>query len=281
MPLFLKRRPYSYNHTLNIPYFEEGLQFDSAFENANLKKAIRVSSTEYKLILEQDYNTKGHTHWFYFKTKSSLKPGTEVKFSILNHSRNTALYNKGLKPCTLNMNDSHHIWQFNTFNVKFFQNSIQKMDIDNIESEQKHYYTLEFNYKFSKGNEEVYFAQSYPYTYLDLINYLEKIRSDERLSKYVQVNLFCKSLASNLCPVITITDNVGSFYDKDVTFSYLKRSKNTKKIILQKAEKTRKQFYFKTKNSYSINKKLRRECHEDEIKNYIEEAYRKAHPLDS
>jgi hypothetical protein len=43
------------------------LIFDSRFENANLRRAIKVNNVEYNLWLENDVNTKGHTQWFYFK----------------------------------------------------------------------------------------------------------------------------------------------------------------------------------------------------------------------
>ena len=43
------------------------LVFDSKFESGNLRRAIKVSNVEYNLLMENDFNTKGHTQWFYFK----------------------------------------------------------------------------------------------------------------------------------------------------------------------------------------------------------------------
>ena len=61
-----------------IPFYksvdqsEESLQFDSVFESGNLAIAIKVSETEYNLLLQNDINTNGHTQWFYFKVKSNF-----------------------------------------------------------------------------------------------------------------------------------------------------------------------------------------------------------------
>ena len=37
------------------------LQFDSVFESGNLAIAIKASTTEYNLLLQNDINTNGHT----------------------------------------------------------------------------------------------------------------------------------------------------------------------------------------------------------------------------
>ena len=44
-------------------------------ECGNLRRAIKLSSTEYNLVLEPDVNTKGHMHWFYFKIITNLPKG--------------------------------------------------------------------------------------------------------------------------------------------------------------------------------------------------------------
>jgi hypothetical protein len=75
------------------------VRFESRFENGNLKKAIQVSPTEYNLILNYDYNTSGHTQWFYFKVLSKLAAGTKVRLNILNLMKPDSLYNYGMKPC--------------------------------------------------------------------------------------------------------------------------------------------------------------------------------------
>ena len=98
MPSFLPTKSYPPDYTLVVPCFTEGIEFYSKFENANLRLAIRVSRAEYELLLSEDYNTKGHFHWFYFKTKARLPSGTAVHFKILNMVKPTSLYSAGFKP---------------------------------------------------------------------------------------------------------------------------------------------------------------------------------------
>ena len=96
-----KRRYDNPNHrfTLTIPPEDEMLvRFESRFEGANLHKAIKVSESEYNLVLCFDYNTKGHTQWFYFKMMSKLPAGTSIKLSIMNLMKPDSLYNYGMQP---------------------------------------------------------------------------------------------------------------------------------------------------------------------------------------
>lgn len=46
------------------------LYFESRFESGNLRRAIQVYEFEYDLILKPDYNTRGHTQWFYFQVSN-------------------------------------------------------------------------------------------------------------------------------------------------------------------------------------------------------------------
>ena len=40
---------------------DNSLHFDSVFESGNLALAMKVSDTEYNLLLQNDINTNGHT----------------------------------------------------------------------------------------------------------------------------------------------------------------------------------------------------------------------------
>lgn len=46
------------------------LYFESWFESGNLRRAIQVYEFEYDLILKPDYNTWGHTQWYYFRVQN-------------------------------------------------------------------------------------------------------------------------------------------------------------------------------------------------------------------
>ena len=55
---------------------------------------------EYNLLLKVDTNTRGHTHWFYFKVLN-WRPETIVKFNILNFARElSSFYGRGMNIMT-------------------------------------------------------------------------------------------------------------------------------------------------------------------------------------
>ena len=94
-------------HKLSLPSEDMKVRFESRFENGNLSKAIKISETEYNLILSYDYNTSGHTQWYYFKMMTQLPAGliillnnlaTKIKLNILNLMKANSLYNEGMKP---------------------------------------------------------------------------------------------------------------------------------------------------------------------------------------
>ena len=60
---------------------------------------MKVGPFEYNLLLSNDFNTKGHTQWFYFKVVSKLPRGQVIKFNIVNLTKPTSLYSYGMKPC--------------------------------------------------------------------------------------------------------------------------------------------------------------------------------------
>jgi cytosolic carboxypeptidase protein 2/3 len=117
-----------YKFFLRLPDENEmKVRFESRFENGNLKKAIKVSDTEYNLLLNFDYNTRGHTQWFYFKVMTKLPAGTTLQFRILNLMKPDSLYNCGMKPWVLS--ESHRSatgeeWHRDGDNVSYKVNDI-------------------------------------------------------------------------------------------------------------------------------------------------------------
>lgn len=72
------------------------LRFDSIFECGNLDSAYLVAQNKYTLLLKVDTNTRGGSHWFYFKVMN-WRPGQTVEFKILNLVRNLqGFYSKGM-----------------------------------------------------------------------------------------------------------------------------------------------------------------------------------------
>lgn len=50
---------------------DKTLIFESRFESGNLLAAMKISDTEYDLILQNDINTNGHTQWFFFRMSNT------------------------------------------------------------------------------------------------------------------------------------------------------------------------------------------------------------------
>ena len=73
------------------------LVFESRFECGNLRRVIQKSEYEYNLILATDYNTNGHTQWYYFSVSNTRK-NAEYRFNIINLLKPDSLYNVGMKP---------------------------------------------------------------------------------------------------------------------------------------------------------------------------------------
>jgi hypothetical protein len=68
-------------YTLVIP--PDSLRFDSRFESGNLSKAIRLSDSEYNLVLDYDTETQSYTQWYHFSVKGATQ-GKRVRFNIVN-----------------------------------------------------------------------------------------------------------------------------------------------------------------------------------------------------
>ena len=221
---------YELGYTMNLPAFEEGVDFFSRFENGNLKKAIRISKCEYELYLSEDYNTKGHYHWFYFKTISNLPKHTSVLFRIVNMMKPSSLYSVGFKPFAYSLKKDCG-WALAGGSVSYYP-------ITQTNNEDKHpkrkFYCLEWKYVYEYDNDEVYFAQLVPYTYSDLLRYLKEIKNQKDI---LRLDGLCKTIARNVCPMLTITENIESYLPFHFEQEMATKSKNAKRIIQDHVEK--------------------------------------------
>lgn len=71
---------------------DETLQFESRFESGNLRRAVKVSDTEYDLFLKNDYGTTGYTQWYFFQVKNTRKDRV-YRFNIVNMMKPDSTYN--------------------------------------------------------------------------------------------------------------------------------------------------------------------------------------------
>lgn len=218
---FLPTKSYEPEYAMSLPAFEEGVDFFSRFESGNLKRAIRVSKCEYELHLSEDYNTTGHCHWFYFKTISNLPKNSSVCFRIVNMTKPSSLYSEGLRPFAYSLRKNCG-WVPAGDSVSYYPNT-------QLSNESKHkLYCLEWRYTYEYENDDVYFAQLVPYSYSDLLDYLKGIKKEK---KVLRLDVLCKTLAKNVCPMLTITENIESFLPFSFEQEMAIKSKNTRRII--------------------------------------------------
>jgi hypothetical protein len=253
MPL-LASKLYAPEFTLSRPEYSEGVEFYAKFENANLHRAIRVTQTEYELLLSPDFNTHGHLHWFYFKTRSKLPPRTEVCFKILNLTKPRSLYSEGFRPFAFSVKHhrTHGIgWRPSGTHVRYYANHIVQTPAvlapglpqgpapSQLPQRPQSHFTLEWKYVYEYGDDEVFFAQSQPYTYSDLLHDLQDIKRRHASDNIVRTNILCKTEADNSCPMVTITENVGTFLRYESEALLKGKLATTKKLLVGKAEKLR------------------------------------------
>ena len=67
-------------------------------------------------------------------------------------------------------------------------------------------YTLQFTHVFEKSGDLCYFSYSYPYTYSDLQLFLKNVKLMKSSIQYMRRNILCKTLAGNICDILTITE---------------------------------------------------------------------------
>lgn len=185
--------PFTTDYTLEVP--EDVLVFDSHFESGNLARAVRTHSHEYSLYLSYDTETKSHTQWFYFSVANHSLQGT-FAFNVVNLIKYDSLYNEGLLPLVKSVREGGE-WKRGGFAVAYYQNAGRKS------------YTLSFSYTFQHTHDTVYFAHSVPYTFTDLCKYLHHVKDTK--PEIARVTPMCKSLAGNVCELVTITQNIGTY----------------------------------------------------------------------
>ena len=74
------------------------------------------------------------------------------------------------------------------------------------------YFTLSFKYEFLSGeDDELWFAHAIPSTYTEMQEGLKDVRSDAKHSSYMTMDILCQTLSKAPVPLITITENVGTY----------------------------------------------------------------------
>ena len=146
-------------------------------------------------------NTSGHTQWFFFRA-SNVVAG-QVRFNMLNLCKPDSLYNEGMKILVYSERMASHKdvgWHRAGTKIGYYNNGLRRSD-----KATRSYYTHTFTYNFEYAKDNVYFAYSYPYTYTDCVEDLNKITNDPAKSQFVSRKVLCETLAGNKCEILTIT----------------------------------------------------------------------------
>jgi len=101
-------------------------------------------------------------------------------------------------------------WYRGGYDITYKKNNILREKIKRT----KTYHTLTFSYNFQYDNDVVYFAQSFPYTYSQLMEYLKSIQLDPKRNVHFSQSLLIKTIAKNKCNKITITSREGTSEDR-------------------------------------------------------------------
>ena len=230
MPMYLPCKPRLNLYTLLVP--EDSLRFDSHFESGNLHKAVKVTESQYRLWLEHDVMTKGHTQWYYFSVANSKS--LSVQFTIENLMKYDSLYLMGMQPVVYSKEREKKTgekWHRAGTQVAYFQNCTPRID-----RPEKHYYTLSFQYSFDYPNDTVYFAHCFPYSHSDLLRDIST--SQEQAADILRVDSLCTTLAGNSCPVLTITSDVALYPTWESEYNKMMKSAAGRRILRQRESRT-------------------------------------------
>ncbi|XP_066490581.1 cytosolic carboxypeptidase 3 [Tiliqua scincoides] len=188
--------------------WDNTLIFESRFESGNLQKVVKISDFEYQLTLRTDLYTNKHTQWYYFQV-TNTQAGMPYRFTIVNFTKPTSLYNRGMRPLLYSEAEAkiHKVgWQRTGDEIKYYKN--------NLSQDGRQYFSLTWTFQFPHARDTCYFAHCYPYTYSNLQDYLSAIARDPKRSKFCKMRILCHSLARNIVYVLTITNPLQNFKEE-------------------------------------------------------------------
>ncbi|XP_048358394.1 cytosolic carboxypeptidase 3 [Sphaerodactylus townsendi] len=188
--------------------WDNTLIFEARFESGNLQKVVKISDFEYQLTLRTDLYTNKHTQWYYFQV-TNTQAGMPYRFTIVNFTKPTSLYNHGMRPLLYSEAEAknHNVgWQRTGDGIKYYRN--------NLGQDGRQFFSLTWTFQFPHDRDTCYFAHCYPYTYSNLQDYLSAIARDPKKSRFCKIRILCQSLARNIVYVLTITNPLQDFQEE-------------------------------------------------------------------
>ncbi|CAM9717119.1 unnamed protein product [Rangifer tarandus platyrhynchus] len=184
------------------------LQFCSAFESGNLRKAIHVRQFEYDLLVNADVNSTQHQQWFYFKV-SGMRAAIPYRFNIINCEKPNSQFNYGMQLTLYSVKDAllgRPTWVRTGYDICYYKNHYRQRTAITGAASGKCYYTLTFTITFPHAEDACYLAYHYPYTYSALMTHLDILeKSVNHKQIYFRQEVLCQTLGGNSCPLVTIT----------------------------------------------------------------------------
>ncbi|XP_069415385.1 cytosolic carboxypeptidase 4 [Ovis canadensis] len=184
------------------------LQFFSAFESGNLRKAIQVREFEYDLLVNADVNSTQHQQWFYFKV-SGTRAAVPYRFNIINCEKPNSQFNYGMQLTLYSVKEAllgRPTWVRTGYDICYYKNHYRQRTAGAGAASGKCYYTLTFAVTFPHAEDACYLAYHYPYTYSALMTHLDILgKSVNRKQVYFRQEVLCQTLGGNSCPLVTIT----------------------------------------------------------------------------
>lgn len=191
------------------------------------------ADVEYDLYCDKDLRTHGHIQWYFFQVRippsvirqHGQKHALKIRFNIRNMLKKSSLYNTGMVPAVYIDGgvERRRGWHHAGTNVCYFKNASTYRHLKT--GKVTNFYTLSFVYELEIDSElqsaihsgngdgvqeggatSVYFAHCYPYTYSRLQQFLLSLQKDPERSRNFKRRVLCKTIAGNLCDVLTITD---------------------------------------------------------------------------
>ena len=133
------------------------------------------------------------------------------------------------------------------------------------------YFTFSFTYEFMPNqDDEVWFAHAVPSNYTQMQESLLELRNAEQHKDIMKMNILCLTLARNPSPLITITENVGTYLDYYEELRLLHQIPNIVKKAFRQKYNNAKRLDKQSEHSKGRVQRLLQAALEEEIKQFFE-----------
>ena len=188
------------------------LVFNARFECGNLRQVVQANPTTYHMWLHHDYNSRGHTQWFFFSVEGGA-PGQRVEFQILNLEKPGSLFNDGMLPAVHSSCDAAARWKRAGKKVMYFASDTMRSSVS------RRQWVMRMELELLHKQERLHVAMGVPYTTRDLRNDLTEIANEPDRATVCSESKLCQSLSGQPVPMLRVTEPGGAADRKVVIVS--------------------------------------------------------------